>query len=164
MPPVPVWPEEFGQLNETHLEKVSEHITNKSIFLEKTFLYLIKLILFRINDKYSFKEGDQIYDFFNIPIGLEPNKDTDGEAKHDGRSIFQKYLVVIYCNIILYYLSIYNFFVDDIILPAAHPTSKLVDDWCMKAFRFYNYFYTKALINMMSTTFNTMAAGFSTKE
>lgn len=54
--------------------------------------------------------------------------------------------------------------IDDIIAPAVHPTSKQVDDWCMKAFRFYNFFYTKALINMMSQTFNSMALGFSSKE
>lgn len=78
------WPQEFTDLNEIYLEKIMSQITKKSIFLEKTFLYVIKLILFRINNKYFFKHHDGIYDFFNIPIALEPNKDTDGEAKYDG--------------------------------------------------------------------------------
>lgn len=78
------WPQEFTDINEMYLEKIMNHITKKSIFLEKTFLYVIKLILFRINNKYSFKHDDGIYDFFNISIALEPNKDTDGEAKYDG--------------------------------------------------------------------------------
>lgn len=78
------WPQEFTDLNEIYLEKTMKQITKKSIALEKTFLYVIQLILFRINKKYSFKHDDGVYDFFNISIALEPNKDTDGEAKYDG--------------------------------------------------------------------------------
>lgn len=85
LPQVAILPQEFAELNETHLEEVINQITKKSVFLENIFLYVIRLILFRINDKYSFKVGDEIYDFFNIPVALEPNKDTDGEAKNDGK-------------------------------------------------------------------------------
>lgn len=85
LPQVAMSPHEFAELNEMHLEEVINQITKKSIVLENTFLYVIRLILFRVNDKYSFKDGDGIYDFFNIPVALEPNKDTDGEAKKDGK-------------------------------------------------------------------------------
>lgn len=79
-----MWPQEFSDYNEMHLHEVMHQITKKSIFLEKTFFFIIKLILFRINDKYSFKTYDKMYDFFNISNALEQVKDTDGEAKHDG--------------------------------------------------------------------------------
>jgi len=62
-------------------------ISDKTVFIEEVFSYLIKLIIYRVNDKYSFKDEDTMYDFFNLNKALEVIKDTDGEAKRNGTSL-----------------------------------------------------------------------------
>lgn len=84
LPDEPVWPHEFKELNKIYLEDAMKNISDKSIFIEEVFNYAIKLILFRVNDKYSFKDEDMMYKFFNVNRALEDIKDTDGEAKRNG--------------------------------------------------------------------------------
>lgn len=62
-------------------------ISDKTVFIEEVFIYLIKLIIYRVNDKYFFKDEDTMYDFFNLNKALEVIKDTDGEAKRNGMSL-----------------------------------------------------------------------------
>lgn len=62
-------------------------ISDKTIFIEEVFSYLIKLIIYRVNDKYFLKDEDMMYDFFNLNKALEVIKDTDGEAKRNGTSL-----------------------------------------------------------------------------
>jgi len=87
LPAQPVWPHEFKELNRIHLEDTMKIISDKTIFIEEVFSYLIKLIIYRVNDKYSFKDEDSMYDFFNLNKALEVIKDTDGEAKRNGTSL-----------------------------------------------------------------------------
>ena len=75
-----------------------KHISDKSIFIEDVFNYVIKLIIYRVNDKYSFKDEESMYNFFNVNRALEDIKDTDGEAKRNGMvypniGIFFKYSI-----------------------------------------------------------------------
>jgi len=62
-------------------------ISDKTIFIEEVFSYLIKLIIYRVNDKYFLKDEHMMYDFFNLNKALEVIKDTDGEAKRNGTSL-----------------------------------------------------------------------------
>lgn len=66
-----------------------QSISEKTIFLEKVFHYVIKMILYRVNDKYSFKDEDMLFDFFHVNIAMEDIKDTDGEAKRNGMVLFK---------------------------------------------------------------------------
>lgn len=76
--------QEFLTLNETHIKETMKIITKKSIHLENIFQYIIQLILYRINDKYSFKDNDKLYEFFNVEKALENVRDTDVEIKRKG--------------------------------------------------------------------------------
>jgi len=89
LPAKPVWPQEFKELNRVHLEDTMKIISDKTIFIEDVFNYVIKLIIYRVNDKYSFKDEDTMYDFFNVNKALEVIKDTDGEAKRNGTGLFE---------------------------------------------------------------------------
>jgi hypothetical protein len=98
LPDHPVWPHEFKELNKIYLEDTMKNISDKSIFIEDVFNYVIKLILYRVNDKYSFKDEESMYKFFNVNRALEDIKDTDGEAKRNGMGypdigIFFKYIL-----------------------------------------------------------------------
>lgn len=75
--------EEFLELNEIHIKETIKDITKKSIALENIFQYIIKLILYRINDKYSFKNKDEMYDFFNVAKALENVRETDLEVNRN---------------------------------------------------------------------------------
>lgn len=81
LPNEAVTPKEFLELNEMHIKETMEEIKKKSIYLENIFHYMIKLILFRINDKYSFKDNDKMYDFFNVTTALENVRDSDVSIK-----------------------------------------------------------------------------------
>lgn len=88
LPNLAVGPGEFERLNEIHLQETMNQLIKKSKLLEKIFHYIIKLILYRINDKYSFKPEDKKYDFFNSIKALEEIKVTDGETLQKGEFIF----------------------------------------------------------------------------
>lgn len=49
----------------------------------------------------------------------------------------------------------------DVIQPALHPTNKQIDEWCMTAFRYYNYFYTNAFVKMMTNSFDFLSTSLS---
>jgi hypothetical protein len=77
-------PQEFLTLNETHIKETMKIIKKKSLDLENLFQYIIQLILYRIKDKYSVKDNNKLYDFFNIAKALENVRDTDVEITHKG--------------------------------------------------------------------------------
>lgn len=79
-----VWPEEFLTFNTTYIQEIMKLITKKSISTEKTFFSIIKLILYRIHDKYAFKEDDKKFDFFDIAQAMDDIRDTDRENKRKG--------------------------------------------------------------------------------
>lgn len=91
LPDQPLWPQEFQELNKIHLKDTMNKISEKTIFIEELFHYVIKLIIYRVNDKYYFKSEDTMYDFFNITKALEEIKDTDGEAKRNGTGFVQNW-------------------------------------------------------------------------
>lgn len=84
LPDSAIWPDEFASQNTLNIEEKMKDITKKSIFLERTFLYVIRLILNRIHDKYAFKDEDKKYDFFDVNLALDDIKDIDGEVKREG--------------------------------------------------------------------------------
>lgn len=90
-------PDEFLAFNNTYTQETMISITKKSIFLEKTFLSLMKLILYRIHDKYSFKDDDKKYEFFNVALALEDIRDSDIETKRYGKCYTNKHAFS--CNV-----------------------------------------------------------------
>lgn len=81
LPDSAISPREFVELNVTQINYMMKQITETSIRIEKMFHFIIKLILYRINDKYSLKNDNQKFDFFNVVLALEDIKDSDGVIK-----------------------------------------------------------------------------------
>jgi hypothetical protein len=81
LPETAISPQEFLELNETHINNKMKQITEASIRIEKVFHFVIKLILYRIYDKYPLKNNNQKFDFFNVVLALENIKDSDGVIK-----------------------------------------------------------------------------------
>lgn len=78
-----VWLEEFLTFNTTYIREIMKLIIKKSMSTEKTFISIIKLILYRIHDKYSFKDDDKKFDFFDVAQAMDDIRDTDKENKRE---------------------------------------------------------------------------------
>jgi hypothetical protein len=81
LPEIAISPQEFLELNTTHINYKMKQITETSIHIEKVFHFVIKLILYRIYDKYPLKNNNQKFDFFDVVLALEVIKDSDGMIK-----------------------------------------------------------------------------------
>lgn len=84
MPESTLWLHEFIDLNKEHLQNMIKEFTKKSMSIEKLFYFICRLIIFRINDKYQFKDGDEMYDFVNLEEALKPIKEADGNIWSGG--------------------------------------------------------------------------------
>lgn len=76
-----VWPEEFLAFNTTYIQETMKLIKKKSIFSEKIFFSIIQLILYRIHDKYCFKDDDEKFDFFNVAQAMNDVRDLENKRE-----------------------------------------------------------------------------------
>lgn len=90
LPDSPVWPHEFLELNNANIQEMIKLITKKSIFSEKIFLSIIESILYRLHDKYSFKDDKDKFNFFDVTLALDDIRDTDRELRRDGEFFTNK--------------------------------------------------------------------------
>lgn len=85
-----MWPEDFQSFNLSYIQEIMKLVSKKSAALEKQFEFVVRLILYRINDKYAFKDESKMYNYFNVAKAMADIKETDGEVKQNGR--FQKFI------------------------------------------------------------------------
>lgn len=79
MPDSAVYPKEFEEMNEIHLKEKTSEFVKISKSMERTFHIVMDLILYRINDIYSFKIEANILNYFNANKALERIEMVDGE-------------------------------------------------------------------------------------
>lgn len=62
-----------------------KRVKKKSAAIEKHFEFMVKLILYRINNRYAFKDENKMYNYFNIAKAIMDIKESDGDVKQNSK-------------------------------------------------------------------------------
>jgi len=93
IPDAAVYPKEFEELNETNLRTKLDELVKISRHMEKSFHTIMRMIVFRINDIYFFKDEANMFNYFNTNKALE-----HVNAQHTGPSTESEFAILISVN------------------------------------------------------------------